>query len=68
MISAKIIQQAAELKVLVSRTMSQEDRESAVRCCNGILTEAERVAGLEREGTLSPDDAIDDDQLEGATR
>ena len=49
MISAKIIRQAAELKVLVSRTMSQEDRESAVRCCNGIMAEAERVAGLEQE-------------------
>ena len=49
MISTKIISQAAELKVLVSRVMSQEDRERAVRCCNGIMAEAERVAGLEQE-------------------
>jgi hypothetical protein len=63
-ISTKIISQAAELKVLVRRTMSQEDRESAVRCCNGILAEAERVAGLERE-TLRPGAS---GQAEGATR
>ena len=56
MISAKIISQAAELKALVSRVMSQEDLERAMHCCNGILAEAERVAGLERE-TLRPGDA-----------
>lgn len=49
MMSRKIIAQAMELKCLIQRSMSADDVERATRHCNGIIAEAERVAGLENE-------------------
>lgn len=46
-ISEKIVANALALKTLIQRSMSQADIEEATRACNGLLAEAERVAGLE---------------------
>lgn len=47
MMSQEITAYAVELKSLIQRSMSAKDLEQATRCCNGIIAEAEIVAGLE---------------------
>lgn len=56
MIAEKITSQALELKWLIGPDMAQEDVERATHACNAILSEAERVAGLEATAII-PDQA-----------